>query len=122
MTERAVLYRDGALADGRSADLRVGVSVLVTDDRISWIRPAGDEGELLADCQVIDAGGSTIVPGMVDGHSHLSLPGGSHWIDRGSDPTEVLLRSRGGERRAAAPLRSPLGQGRRLAPTAGGWP
>ena len=91
MTERAVLYRDGALADGRSADLRVGVSVLVTDDRISWIRPTADEGELPADCQVIDAGGSTIVPGMVDGHSHLTLPGGSHWIDRGSDPTEVLL-------------------------------
>ena len=28
---------------------------------------------------------------MVDGHSHLSLPGGSHWIDRGADPTELLL-------------------------------
>jgi len=31
------------------------------------------------------------VPGLVDGHSHLTLPGGSHWIDRGGDPTEVLL-------------------------------
>ncbi len=28
---------------------------------------------------------------MVDGHSHLTLPGGSHWIDRGSDPTQTLL-------------------------------
>jgi imidazolonepropionase-like amidohydrolase len=91
VTERAVLYRDGALADGRSAELRVGVSVLVTDHRISWIRPTTDEAELPADCQVIDAGGSTIVPGLVDGHSHLTLPGGSHWIDRGGDPTDVLL-------------------------------
>jgi imidazolonepropionase-like amidohydrolase len=91
VTERAVLYRDGALADGRSAELRVGVSVLVTDHRISWIRPTTDEAELPADCQVIDAGGSTIVPGLVDGHSHLTLPGGSHWIDRGGDPTDVLF-------------------------------
>jgi hypothetical protein len=31
------------------------------------------------------------VPGLVDGHSHLTLPGGSHWIDRGADPTGTLL-------------------------------
>ena len=87
----SVFYRDAALADGRSPRLRLGVSVLVQDSRISWIRPAGDEGERPADCEIVDAGGSTIVPGMVDGHSHLTLPGGSHWIDRGSDPTATLL-------------------------------
>src|SRR5262249_17550091 len=79
------------MADGRSPQLRVGVSVLITDGRIAWIRPADDEGERPADCEVVDAGGATIVPGLVDGHSHLTLPGGSHWIDRGADPTEVLL-------------------------------
>ncbi len=87
----AVIYRDAALADGRSAELRLGVSILVEDDRISWIRPASDEGEPPGGCEIVDAGGSTIVPGLVDGHSHLSLPGGSHWIDRGSDPTDRLL-------------------------------
>jgi imidazolonepropionase-like amidohydrolase len=86
-----VLYRDAALADGRSAQLSVGVSVLVSGGRISWIRPSGDEGPLPPGCEVVDAGGTTIVPGMVDGHSHLTLPGGSHWIDRSSDPTERLL-------------------------------
>jgi imidazolonepropionase-like amidohydrolase len=87
----SVIYRDAALADGRSPRLRLGVSVLVQDGRISWIRPSDDEGERPADCEIVDAGGSTIVPGMVDGHSHLTLPGGSHWIDRGSDPTATLL-------------------------------
>jgi imidazolonepropionase-like amidohydrolase len=86
-----IIYRDAALADGRSPRLRTGVSVLVERGRISWIRPADDEGELPPDCRAVDAGGSTIVPGMVDGHSHLTLPGGSHWIDRGSDPTGALL-------------------------------
>ena len=85
------VYRDAALADGRSARLRLGVSVLVEGGRISWIRPTGEEGALPEGCEVVDAGGSTMVPGMVDGHSHLTLPGGSHWIERGADPTETLL-------------------------------
>ncbi|HYB88560.1 MAG TPA: amidohydrolase family protein [Streptosporangiaceae bacterium] len=87
----SVLYSGAAMADGRSPRLRLGVSILVEDGRISWIRPTNDEGDRPAACEYVDAGGTTIVPGMVDGHSHLTLPGGSHWIDRGSDPTEVLL-------------------------------
>jgi imidazolonepropionase-like amidohydrolase len=87
----STLYRGGAFTDARSDQLQLGVSVLVTGGRIAWIRPADDEGELPANCEIIDAGGTTIVPGMVDGHSHLTLPGGSHWIDRASDPTDRLL-------------------------------
>ena len=88
---RQRLYRDGALADGRSDRLRIGVSILATDGRVGWIRPSDDEGPLPPDTEVVDASGSTIVPGMVDAHSHLTLPGGAHWIDRGSDPTDALL-------------------------------
>jgi len=84
---RQRLYRDGALADGRSEQLRQGVSILVEDGRIAWIRPADDEGPVAADAEVVDASGSAIVPGMVDGHSHLTMPGGAHWIDRAGDAT-----------------------------------
>jgi imidazolonepropionase-like amidohydrolase len=86
----STLYRDAALADARSAALELGVSVLVENDRIVWIRPTDSE-EDPADAEVIDAGGTTIVPGMVDCHSHLTLPGGSHWIDRGSDTPDQLV-------------------------------
>jgi imidazolonepropionase-like amidohydrolase len=85
------LYRDGALADGRSDRLRLGTSLLVQDGVIAWIRPSDDEGEVPADAEVVDASGSTIVPGMVDAHSHLTLPGGAHWIDRIGDPPERLV-------------------------------
>lgn len=86
-----VLYRDAAVADGRSPSLERGVSVLVRDGHIAWIRPTDSE-EDAGDAEVIDAGGATIVPGMIDCHSHLTLPGGSHWIDRGSDTPEQLVR------------------------------
>ncbi len=87
----ATLYRDGALADGRSDRLRLGVSILVVDGRIAWIRPSDDERPVPAALELVDASGSTIVPGMVDCHSHLTLPGGAHWIDRVNDPAERLL-------------------------------
>ena len=88
---RPTLYRDAALADMAGPSLRKGVSVLVTDRRVTWVRPSSDEPALPPNVRILDAGGSTIVPGMVDCHSHLTLPGGSHWIDRGADPPEELL-------------------------------
>lgn len=91
----ATIYRDGALADGRSDRLRLGVSILIVDGAIAWIRPSDDEGPLPAAAtgptDIVDASGSTIVPGMVDCHSHLTLPGGAHWIARIDDPPERLL-------------------------------
>ena len=86
------LYRGAAVADATSPGLQKDMSVLVADNRILAIRPTPDEGILPPGVHIIDAGGSTIVPGMVDAHSHVTLPGGSHWIDRGFDPPEELLR------------------------------
>jgi imidazolonepropionase-like amidohydrolase len=87
------LYRDAALADGRSAELRRGVSILVENGLIAWIRPADAEEDPgpTDGLEIIDASGTTIVPGMVDCHSHLTMPGGAHWIDRGFDPADRLL-------------------------------
>jgi imidazolonepropionase-like amidohydrolase len=85
-----VLYRDGALADGRSATLQRNVSILVEDGRIAWIRPTGGE-EDAGGATVIDSAGATFVPGMVDCHSHVTGPGGANWIERFNDPPEALL-------------------------------
>lgn len=87
-----VLYRDGALADGREASLRRNVSILVEDGRIAWIRPAGGE-EDPGDARVIDAAGAAFVPGLVDCHSHVTGTGGANWIERFNDPPAELVET-----------------------------
>jgi imidazolonepropionase-like amidohydrolase len=83
-----IVIRDACLADGHGSTLQVGVSLMIDNGGIAWVRPNDDADP--ADAETIDAGGATIVPAFVDCHSHLTMPGGSHWIDRGSDPPEQL--------------------------------
>ena len=87
------LYRDGALTDARSERLQVGVSILVEGGRIAWIRPSDAEEDPgpAEGLEIVDASGATFVPGMVDAHSHVTLPGGAHWIDRIGDPPAALV-------------------------------
>src|SRR6266699_1262638 len=46
---------------------------------------------LVTGAALIDGAGATIVPGMVDSHAHLSMPGGADWITRAFDPLDTLL-------------------------------
>jgi imidazolonepropionase-like amidohydrolase len=87
-----VLVVGASLADGTSDVLRRDVSLLVEGGRIAglWFDGAGPEGAGPG-VPVVDGSGATIVPGLVDSHAHLSLPGGAQWIDRGFDPSEELL-------------------------------
>ncbi|TME88741.1 MAG: hypothetical protein E6I43_01690 [Chloroflexi bacterium] len=82
-----LLIRDACLADGQAPTLQVGISLLIENGRIA--RVSVDELDP-GDAEVLDGGGATIVPAFVDAHSHLTMPGGSHWIERGSDPPDRL--------------------------------
>jgi imidazolonepropionase-like amidohydrolase len=82
------VLHDAALADGTSGSLHTGISLAIEGGQIAWIRP-NDTADTTG-AEVVDAGGATIVPAMVDCHSHLTMQGGSHWIARGDDPAPVL--------------------------------
>lgn len=85
------LYRHAALADGTGPDLLLDQSILVEDRRIAWMGHDDEFAQRTGPVRVVDAAGATVVPGMVDAHSHTVLPGGAHWIARIDDPTEDLL-------------------------------
>lgn len=60
--DHAVLYHGGALADGHSPELTKGVSILVSEEQIAWIAPAGDEPDP-GEVHTVDCAGATFVPG-----------------------------------------------------------
>ena len=99
MPGQPVIYRGAALADGLGPSLRRPVTVVVSDGIITHIGD-GDTMWSSRTPTVIDASGATIVPALVDCHSHLTLQGGAQWIARGADPTPDLIDA--AERNAAA--------------------
>src|SRR5688572_21400176 len=92
---RRTLYRRASIADGRSPALARQMSVLVSGDRVAWIRPAdAEEDPGPADgLEIVDGRGLTIVPGLVDGHCHLTSPGGADYIAHFEDSPRQLLRT-----------------------------
>jgi imidazolonepropionase-like amidohydrolase len=85
------LYRSAAVAHATGPDLVLDQSVLVDDGVLAWMGPDDEAPDTGVD-RLIDAGGATILPGLVDAHSHSTLPGGSHWIDRIDDSKDELIR------------------------------
>ncbi len=83
---------DAAFADGTSDSVRTGTTLLVEGGTVAglWFDGTGPDARELA-AEVVDGAGATIVPGLVDSHAHLSLPGGAQWIARGFDPPVELL-------------------------------
>lgn len=67
---RPVLLRPTAVFDGTSPVLHRGWSVLVSGDRIV---AAGASVQAPPDARVIELPGMTLMPGMIEGHSHLFL-------------------------------------------------
>jgi imidazolonepropionase-like amidohydrolase len=58
--------------DGESAELHEGWAVLVRGDRIIEVGPAS-QINAPADARVIDLPGTTLMPGLIDAHSHVLL-------------------------------------------------
>lgn len=88
------LITGASIWDATGSAAYVG-DVLIEGDRITAI--AKESGKLSADdAQVIDAGGKTLMPGMTEGHAHLSFEGVTSTEDLISPPPEehTLLTAR----------------------------
>jgi imidazolonepropionase-like amidohydrolase len=70
----AVIVRAGTLIDGRSAEPRRNAEVLIRGERIAEVYAQGTR-PTPADAQVLDLGGATLLPGLIDCHTHIFLQG-----------------------------------------------
>ena len=71
-----VAIRAGRLFDGQTERLLTDQVVLIKGDRIAEVGP-GDRVKIPAGAQVIDLGRATVLPGLIDAHTHLFLTGES---------------------------------------------
>lgn len=69
---KAYLLRPAHVFDGASEQVREGWVVLVRGDKIAAVGPADRVGAP-ADAEVVDLPGATLLPGLIEGHSHLLL-------------------------------------------------
>ncbi len=69
-----LVIRNVRLIDGRSAEARPGVDVVVDGDRIASIGPTGAAvASGPADAALIDGSGATLLPGLIDCHAHYAI-------------------------------------------------
>ncbi len=73
MTE-PVLIHGGTVLDGSGAEPRPGEAVLLVDGRIAALGARAEEqAAALPDVTRVDATGRTVMPGLIDAHTHLSF-------------------------------------------------
>lgn len=87
--EEALLLRPDRVFDGTT--MRAGWSVLVSEGRIAAAGPAPDVvGRAGSGARVVELPGTTLLPGLIEGHAHLLL----HPYDETPWTDQVLLESR----------------------------
>jgi imidazolonepropionase-like amidohydrolase len=65
-----ILFRNAALLDPREPELTGGMSILVEGDRIREVSPRPIAAR---DATVVECGGRTVMPGLIDCHAHVFL-------------------------------------------------
>src|SRR5207247_9415578 len=67
---RVIAVRAGRLFDSKTGQLLKGQVVVLSGERIAEVGPEG-QVRIPADAQVIDLSESTVLPGLIDAHSHM---------------------------------------------------
>jgi imidazolonepropionase-like amidohydrolase len=74
-TPSQTLIKAGRLVDGRSNSVQTNVGILIEGERIRAVGPVAQIQTQAAGARVIDLTAMTVLPGMIDAHTHLLLNG-----------------------------------------------
>ncbi len=97
--EGRLLIQNVRIVDGTGAPARDGMDVAIEGDRIARVEPTG--GEVAKDVRVVSGEGKTLIPGLIEMHTHLGLPAwgsgqGKVWLAYGitslRTPADALYR------------------------------
>src|SRR4029450_8718312 len=72
---KRIIIRAGRLIDGAAENVRADQGILVEGDRIVAVGPYSDVSGLASGADRIDLSGMTVLPGLIDNHTHVLLQG-----------------------------------------------
>jgi imidazolonepropionase-like amidohydrolase len=70
-----IVIKAGRLVDGRSANVQTNVGILISGERIQAVGPVAQITAQAPNARVIDLGQMTVLPGLIDAHTHMLLQG-----------------------------------------------
>jgi imidazolonepropionase len=78
--------------------LRHDAALVIRDSKFDWIGPSADLPPVPPETEVIDAAGKTVLPGLVDSHTHLIFAGAraDEWEQRLRGLSYQEIAARGG--------------------------
>ena len=93
MTTPSFLLRNVTVVDGTGADPVPGQAVVVEGRWIAWIGPDGSAPSTTPD-NVVDGGGRTVLPGLINCHVHLTADGAPDLFAQAAGDTVPLATLR----------------------------
>jgi imidazolonepropionase-like amidohydrolase len=86
-----VLFTNVSIFDGTHDTLHEGRNVLVEGSLIKQV--SSEPIDAPDGTQVIDCGGQTLMPGMIDGHAHVMINDDFGPVERDHDPYDLAVRA-----------------------------